>query len=235
MYLVHLLTQMIMFDAFRRPGGPDFYINKVDNVKAHGPGGQFQHVLGEEQGDSCFATIVSGREVLAKVYQQPTYNDRSEWHYFIEEPVEIKQAIVMGWAPEGNNDNSTDAGNRRPKRPLLAEQTPGIPDTEVTTIGADTTNVDVPNFVADNVQAAEKIDDSASATTSTTDNAAATKTSSEAEAAATNTGNDASTSATLDETKAATPVADEKDPVQLISEKLKRKPRLPKIHHQVDP
>jgi hypothetical protein len=31
-----------------RPGGPDFYINKVDNSKAHGPGGQFQHALNEQ-------------------------------------------------------------------------------------------------------------------------------------------------------------------------------------------
>ena len=36
-----------------RPGGPDFYINKVDNTDSHGPGGQYQHAI-EEQGDSRF-------------------------------------------------------------------------------------------------------------------------------------------------------------------------------------
>ena len=36
-----------------RPGGPDFYISKVDNSANHGPGGQSHHDLHEEA-DPCF-------------------------------------------------------------------------------------------------------------------------------------------------------------------------------------
>ena len=215
------------------PGGPDFYINKVDNVKAHGPGGQFQHVLGEEQGDSCFATIVSGRETVAKVYQQPTFNDRTEWHYFIQDPIEIKQAVVVGWTPEGNHDNSTDAGNRKPRKPLAVGKEPFNTDMEVTTIGAETTNVDVPNFVADTLKLVEKVAEGATEEAATTTD----KTAASNSEGASDTTKDSSSTASdaSDKAKVTTPVTDEKDPVLLISEKLKRKPRLPKIHHQVEP
>ena len=224
--------QNLSINAHDSPGGPDFYINKVDNVKAHGPGGQFQHVLGEDQGDSCFATIVSGRETLAKVYSQPTFNDRSEWHYFIQDPIEIKQAVVVGWTPEGNHHNSTEVGDRKPRKPLAAWQEPANTDMEVTTIGAETTNVDVPNFIADSLKEAEKVAEGATGDAATTDNSAASKSE-----GATDTTKDASSTASdaSDNAKVNTPVTDEKDPVLLISEKLKRKPRLPKIHHQVEP
>jgi hypothetical protein len=46
-----------------RPGGPDFYINKVDNRYAHGPGGQHHHDL-QELADSCFAKVIKGFEAL---------------------------------------------------------------------------------------------------------------------------------------------------------------------------
>jgi cyclophilin family peptidyl-prolyl cis-trans isomerase len=77
-----------------RPGGPDFYINKVDNTESHGPGGQYQHAL-EEQGDSCFGRIVEGREHLAMLFQQPIYEDGTDWNYFMEEPVEIVRAVIV--------------------------------------------------------------------------------------------------------------------------------------------
>lgn len=79
-----------------RPGGPDFYINKVDNSESHGPGGQTQHVL-EEQGDPCFAKVIRGQEQLAKVYSQSIYGDRSDWHWFLREPVEIISAEIVGY------------------------------------------------------------------------------------------------------------------------------------------
>jgi hypothetical protein len=84
-----------------RPGGPDFYINKVDNSIAHGPGGQVHHAL-HEQGDSCFAKIVKGRENVAMIYQQAVYQDKSDWHYFLEEPIEIKSAVVLNRPPVVN-------------------------------------------------------------------------------------------------------------------------------------
>lgn len=41
-----------------RPGGEDFYVNLVDNISSHGPGGQ------GPEADPCFAKVVRGREVL---------------------------------------------------------------------------------------------------------------------------------------------------------------------------
>lgn len=61
-----------------RPGGPDFYINKLDNSKSHGPGGQFQHDL-YEYGDPCFAKVVDGFDVLKQMIKEPTYPDESDW------------------------------------------------------------------------------------------------------------------------------------------------------------
>jgi len=81
-----------------RPGGPDWYINKVNNSKSHGPGGQKHHAL-EEQGDSCFGTISSdgdGRSSLAKqVFGMDVYGDNSEWHHFLDHPVEIVSATIL--------------------------------------------------------------------------------------------------------------------------------------------
>ena len=85
-----------------RPGGPDWYINKVDNTEGHGPGGQLQHDL-SEQGDSCFGTISSegeGRDMLAaNIYSLGIYEDNSEWHHFIARPVRIVYAEVLTKEP----------------------------------------------------------------------------------------------------------------------------------------
>lgn len=54
-----------------RPGGPDFYINKVDNIENHGPGGQDHHTL-EEEADPCFGTIVEGKKLLQAIFEFPT-------------------------------------------------------------------------------------------------------------------------------------------------------------------
>ena len=81
-----------------RPGGPDWYINKVDNTKGHGPGGQYQYEL-SEQGDSCFGIISAeggGRTALAKyLYPGEIYADHSEWHHFFDTPVEITHAHIL--------------------------------------------------------------------------------------------------------------------------------------------
>jgi hypothetical protein len=85
-----------------RPGGPDWYINKVDNTKGHGPGGQSQHEL-TEQGDSCFGTVSiegEGRSALAgNVYSSDVYADNSEWHHFISNPIEIVDATILTKEP----------------------------------------------------------------------------------------------------------------------------------------
>ena len=86
-----------------RPGGPDFYINKVDNTESHGPGGQYHHVL-EEQGDSCFGKIVRGKDTVAELFAQQVYADRTEWHHFMVEPIEIVKAVVLTKRPaEGSS------------------------------------------------------------------------------------------------------------------------------------
>lgn len=82
-----------------RPGGPDFYINKLDNTKNHGPGGQLQHAL-EEQGDSCFGRITKGKEHIQDIlFKQPT-NLKGEFRSFFREQVPIVRAVVLTPKPE---------------------------------------------------------------------------------------------------------------------------------------
>jgi len=81
-----------------RPGGPDFYINKIDNRATHGPGGQHQHDL-EEYGDPCFAKVVDGFDVLNQMFKEPTYGDDHEWGWFFKDPVHIVKAKMMENAP----------------------------------------------------------------------------------------------------------------------------------------
>jgi cyclophilin family peptidyl-prolyl cis-trans isomerase len=53
-----------------RPGGPDFYINKVNNTINHGPGGQKIHDLHEET-DPCFGKVIGGTELLDEIGKIP--------------------------------------------------------------------------------------------------------------------------------------------------------------------
>ena len=76
-----------------RPGGPDFYINKIDNSEAHGPGGQYQHEL-SEFADPCFAKVIKGFDTLEDIVRESTILE-GEYQYFFEYPVHIVQAIVL--------------------------------------------------------------------------------------------------------------------------------------------
>eukprot|EP00986_Skeletonema_menzelii_P014757 scaffold10180_cov179-Skeletonema_menzelii.AAC.1 len=58
-----------------RPGGPDFYINKVDNSENHGPGGQTHHDLHEEA-DPCFGRVVAGFEVMDEINRIPVDREK---------------------------------------------------------------------------------------------------------------------------------------------------------------
>lgn len=115
-----------------RPGGPDFYINKMNNTETHGPGGQHQHDL-EEYADACFATVVEGFDVLDLIFKEPTYPDDHDWGWFYEEPVHIVGArfmekvlppVVVTAAPRvssSSNNSSSDNSNdsrRKPQKPL---------------------------------------------------------------------------------------------------------------------
>mmetsp|Transcript_13241 Transcript_13241/g.31770 ORF Transcript_13241/g.31770 Transcript_13241/m.31770 type:complete len:570 (+) Transcript_13241:716-2425(+) len=80
-----------------RPGGPDFYINKVNNEDTHGPGGQDQHAL-DHQADSCFGMVVEGTEVLQLIFNAKTYEDKG-WEWMIEEPIPITRAEILTKRP----------------------------------------------------------------------------------------------------------------------------------------
>jgi hypothetical protein len=78
-----------------RPGGPDFYINKVDNSKAHGPGGQTHHEL-VEHADPCFAKIVDGMDTIALMVNAPTvHGDDANYRFFFEEPVQMLKVRMV--------------------------------------------------------------------------------------------------------------------------------------------
>jgi len=53
------------FGIAGRPGGPDWYINLVDNSGTHGPGGQPK----DDEADPCFAELVSGKEVVQRLHK----------------------------------------------------------------------------------------------------------------------------------------------------------------------
>lgn len=110
-----------------RPGGPDFYINKVDNTMAHGPGGQYQHDL-DEFADPCFAKVVGGFDTLHAMFDQTTYADDSTYAFFLEQPVRIVKAIVKGsltGLPIEPNPTGTEdvvkppAGSRKRRRKMI--------------------------------------------------------------------------------------------------------------------
>lgn len=65
-----------------RPGGPDFYVNKMDNTHNHGPGGQAHHDLHEEA-DPCFGRLVGGMEVMREVDKIPIDRERGFLMYSV--------------------------------------------------------------------------------------------------------------------------------------------------------
>jgi hypothetical protein len=80
-----------------RPGGPDLYINKVDNQDSHGPGGQ-DHFALYEQADSCFGIITEGKEYMEQLFGAKTYSN-SSWEWIIEEPIPIVKAEIITKRP----------------------------------------------------------------------------------------------------------------------------------------
>jgi cyclophilin family peptidyl-prolyl cis-trans isomerase len=104
-----------------RPGGPDWYINKVDNTKSHGPGGQNQHDL-NEFADPCFGKVVDGFDVLQEVIASPTVRDDPEWQWFYEEPVHIIGAKILDGPPE-NLRSKQEPKKEQPDKPALGIDT----------------------------------------------------------------------------------------------------------------
>jgi len=79
-----------------RPGGPSWYVNKLDNTEDHGPYGQEHHAL-DEFADSCFAKVVKGFDVLEKVFSQSGTSERTQ----------IVSAHLVGWDEHSWYDSST--------------------------------------------------------------------------------------------------------------------------------
>jgi len=72
-----------------RPGGPDFYISTVNNVKNHGPGGQSSYDLPEEA-DSCFGKVVKGFHVVDRMHKAPRKGDGFQGLIEFIEIIEIR-------------------------------------------------------------------------------------------------------------------------------------------------
>ena len=75
-----------------RPGGPSWYINKLDNSEDHGPYGQDHHAL-HEYADPCFAKVVGGFDSLQHVFDTP-------------EPTEIVSVKVIDWQDHWTEEDS---------------------------------------------------------------------------------------------------------------------------------
>ncbi|KAL7552952.1 hypothetical protein ACHAWF_016199 [Thalassiosira exigua] len=104
-----------------RPGGPDFYINKMDNKANHGPGGQTHHDLHEEA-DPCFARLVGGMSIIDDLNKVPVNHDQGS---LILQPVVIvdsrviatrekkeeKQAETQRDEESSNNSNAASEGS----------------------------------------------------------------------------------------------------------------------------
>ena len=111
-----------------RPGGIDWYINKVrcrswlidsqqlhsigdtiltvhqiDNSKLHGRGGQVQHAL-KEHGDPCFGKVTRGQMDATVLFRQPIYGDGSPLNHFFKDPIQIISATILTKRPEGAVD-----------------------------------------------------------------------------------------------------------------------------------
>jgi len=97
-----------------RPGGPDFYINKLDNTNNHGPGGQIQHRLGEEA-DPCFGHIVEGKDILERMYLMKT-DAQHDW--VMDNPVHIVKARIL---IDANDDEKTRESKSAKSIPHLNE------------------------------------------------------------------------------------------------------------------
>lgn len=77
-----------------RPAGPDFYINKMENIDAHGPHGQKQHDL-QEEADPCFARVIDGFDILEKLFNSPV-----DTSYDLMNPiVRIHKAVLLDYNP----------------------------------------------------------------------------------------------------------------------------------------
>ena len=91
-----------------RPAGPGFYINKLDNSKDHGPGGQMHHDLNEEA-DPCFGKIDdSSIELMDLMFGMPVIKKDGPKKLWLTERLRITSAKIVGWV-DPNDASATQA------------------------------------------------------------------------------------------------------------------------------
>ena len=78
-----------------RPGGPDFYINLVDNQRNHGPGGQ------GPKPDPCWANIIKGKEVVDEIHKLESDGSKM---MVLKEWVEFKRVSIIKDKQKVGND-----------------------------------------------------------------------------------------------------------------------------------
>ena len=103
-----------------RPGGPDWYINKMNNTKTHGPGGQAHYSL-REQADPCFAKIVEGQDVVRRMYDVPTYERGHDYQFYYQEPVTIVSARILELPEETKVDQEDPFQSAREAGAILQQ------------------------------------------------------------------------------------------------------------------
>lgn len=74
-----------------RPGGPDWYINTVDNTQNHGPGSQNADARLLAEADPCFGRIISGMDAIEAMKKLPTNGDSFG---MLRKTVRIVDAII---------------------------------------------------------------------------------------------------------------------------------------------
>lgn len=98
-----------------RPGGRNWYINKVNNTESHGPGGQ-RHQNMDDEADPCFAKLEGGWEVLEFIEKIP-----SDDHSRLVRPVIIVESRVVG-SSEGHYWQEQQQSQQDGQHQLLHEE-----------------------------------------------------------------------------------------------------------------
>jgi len=78
-----------------RPGGPDFYINTIDNTQNHGPHSG-RYLEEPHEADPCFGKVVEGFDVLDMISKLPT-RFRGEGDGFLKKHIKISSMRIQGF------------------------------------------------------------------------------------------------------------------------------------------
>jgi len=80
-----------------RPGGPDFYINMMDNSALHGPGGQSNY-QDQAEADPCFARVVEGHEAVVRMHASDV-DDGGYKHMVHNVAIRYMQILPANYTP----------------------------------------------------------------------------------------------------------------------------------------